>query len=184
MILLFQDQIPVKLGATGTFLLSLIAFALAALNIWQLYKYKAIQRALDALKAAESAIHITRTEMEVYEKRAERLEKENAEANRRVGELSAKTDLSAVLTGLTEMIGLTREAVDLSRKFDRENAQTNLHIANLLERHGNQDKLVFDEIRSSLENLVTATKSLSNEVQKHRKESREMADAVLKAVKK
>jgi predicted nucleic acid-binding Zn-ribbon protein len=175
--LIIQEQTPVVLGQTGTVFLAVFSFLLAVLNAVQFYKAKNIER-------LNQALHTTETEMNVYRQRAERQTKELAEANQKIGELAAKTDLSAVFTMLAETITLTRESVDLSRKFDRENTQTNISIANLLQKHGESDKEIFSSIDESLKNTVGTLKELKAEIQDHRKDARQMAETVVKTIKR
>lgn len=179
---LFQEQTPVVLGKTGTVFLLIFSAVSALLNIWQQYKVRAAERLLGALQTAESALHTTETEMNVYRSRCERQTAELAEANRKIGELNAKTDLSAVLQMLSETIALTRESVDLSRKFDRENSQLNASLARTLEKHGESDRQIFGEIRDSLANLTHATKELSADIQEHRQDTARMVSDVMKAI--
>jgi predicted nucleic acid-binding Zn-ribbon protein len=175
--LIIQEQTPVVLGQAGTIFLAVFSILLAALNAIQFYKAKNIER-------LNQALHTTETEMNVYRQRAERQTKELADANQKIGELAAKTDLSGVLTMLSETITLTRESVDLSRKFDRENSQTNISIANLLERHGESDKQIFGSIDESLRNTVCTLKELKEEIQDHRRDAQRMMETVVKTIKR
>jgi hypothetical protein len=155
---------PVQLGATGTFILSGMFIVSAAANIWQVVKAKNEQR-------LSQALHTTETEMNVYRQRADRQTKELAEANQKIGELTAKTDLSQVI----EMLSVS---VDLSRKFDRENTAVNAGIMRMLELHGQSDKQIFIEIKDGLASLVDVTKELSTEIRDHRKDALSMIDGV------
>jgi HAMP domain-containing protein len=177
--LLIQElqQTPIVLGQTGTLLMTALALVLAVLNAIQFYKAKNIER-------LNQALHTTETEMNVYRQRAERQTKELADANQAIGELKAKTDLSAVLTMLSETIALTRESVDLSRKFDRENSQTNVSIANLLKKHGESDQQIFGSINDSLRSTAATLKELQQEIRDHRKDARTMIDDVMRTIKR
>jgi uncharacterized protein YukE len=171
LLIVLQDQMPVKLGTAGTFLLSGMFLLSAAFNVWQAIKAKNEQR-------LDQALHTTETEMNVYKQRAERQSKELAEANQKIGELSAKTDLSQVI----EMLSVS---VDLSRKFDRENTAVNTGIMKMLELHGQSDRQIFTEIKDSLANLVDVTKELSTEIRDHRKDAHSTNDDIqshLKAI--
>ncbi|MDT5061503.1 MAG: hypothetical protein QOH63_1962 [Acidobacteriota bacterium] len=170
------QQTPVVLGQTGTIILGVILLVLAALNTYQFYKAKNVER-------LDQALHTTETEMNVYRQRAERQSKELAEANQRIGELTSKTDLSAVLTMLSDTISLTRESVELSRKFDRENSQTNLSIANLIQKHGESDKEIFRSIDESLKETTATLKELKDEITGHRAEAATMVKNVVGQLK-
>ena len=165
------QQIPVVLGPTGTLILGLILFGLAVLNAIQFYKAKNVERLTSALSASE-------TERKVHEEASKRKTEELAEANRKVGELAAKTDLSAVLTMLSETITLTRESVDLSRKFDRENSQLNVSLVRTIEKHGESDKEIFGSIDNSLKHTAEALRELKDEIQSHRKDSKQMVEGL------
>jgi chromosome segregation ATPase len=161
------ETMPVVMGKTGTVLLALITFALAILNAFQFYKAKNIER-------LNSALHTTETEMNVYKSRAERQSKELAEANQTIGELKAKTDLSEVLKMLNETITLTRESVDLSRKFDRENSQLNVSFVRSLEKHAESDREIFGDIAESLKQNTQTLSELETEIRSHRKDAAQM----------
>ena len=175
---------PVTLGPLGTLLLSLLTLILAGLSIWQQYRYRTLERALQALKAAESALHITETEMGVYKQRAERQTLELADANQKIGELQAKTDLSGVLTMLSETIALTRESVDLSRKFDRENSQSNILIVRALEKHGESDREMYAGFSEALKTVAETLIEVKDEVIEHRKDAHLMSEELKKAIKR
>jgi hypothetical protein len=171
------QQVPVVLGSTGTILLGLIIFALTVLNAIQYYKAKNVERLTNALS-------VTETEMDVYKSRCLRLEKENADLHQENGALRAKTDLSQVI----EMLSVT---VDLSRKFDRENAQLNINIVKALEKHGESDVQIFGSIDQSLKATAATLNELKNEVHEqtselrdHKKNAAVMVDSLTKEIRR
>ena len=171
-----QETLPVKLGSTGTFILTTMFLVSAALNVYQVWKRKTVESLQTALSASE-------TERKIHEEASKRKSAELAEAHQTIGELKAKTDLSAVLTMLSETITLTRESVDLSRKFDRDNAQLNSNIVRALEKHGESDIQIFGSIDTSLKETAQTLHELKVEIQDHRKKAGEMIDSVLDAIR-
>ena len=171
------------MGTVGTIVLSTLSVILGALYLWQLYKaknYEVLRKNYDVL---QTALNASETERKIHEDASKRKSVELAEANQTLGELKAKTDLSAVLTMLSETITLTRESVELSRKADRENAQANLQLAKLIENHGEHDRQVFMSIDSSLKHTAEMLEGLTGAIRSHRQDARSMIDGVHKDLK-
>lgn len=111
---LFQDAAINQPSAT---LLGLLAAALGAVNVYQLYKSREAGAWKGAANAYEAELGIVRT-------RAERLTAENQELTRQVGDLKARTDLTQLAHDSSEQhAGIILALKELSESSARHHAQ-------------------------------------------------------------
>lgn len=118
--IIFQGGIPVVLGPIGTALAILYGIATTAVSIYLYWRSNEAAHLRSALQTSEG-------EGAIYKRQAERLREENKglqtalqEKEHAIGELQARTNLSAVISVTTDILETSRAAISDIEAAHRE----------------------------------------------------------------